>query len=420
MKASELRVQRAKLVADARAILNTAETAKREPSAEERGQFDTMMADCDKLAGDIERLERLETEERTLAESQGRRTEPGQPGRRPDGELRGAPVEQKSDARPRDTAEYRAAYGKYVQHGPRGLSDAEYRALSAENDIQGGYLIAPQQTVNQLVKFVDNLVVVRQLATKFTVSGAESLGCPSLDADPADADWTSEIATGSEDSSMAFGKRELHPRPLAKRLKVSRKLLSRMPGAEGMVTSRLAYKFGVSEEKAFMTGKGSNGPLGVFTADANGISTGRDVSTDNTTTAFTADGLYNAYYSLKQPYQASPSLAWIFHRDAVKMLAKLKDGEGRYLWQAALAAGGDTLMGKRVVMSEYAPNTFTTGLYVGIVGDFSNYWIADADTFSIQRLVELYAETNQVGLIGRKETDGMPVLEEAFARVKLS
>jgi hypothetical protein len=34
-------------------------------------------------------------------------------------------------------------------------------------------------------------------------------------------------------------------------------------------------------------------------------------------------------------------------------------------------------------------------------------------------LQELYAETNQIGLIGRLESDAMPVLEEAFVRVKL-
>jgi len=38
----------------------------------------------------------------------------------------------------------------------------------------------------------------------------------------------------------------------------------------------------------------------------------------------------------------------------------------------------------------------------------------------VQRLNELYAATNQVGFIGRLESDGMPVLEEAFARVTLS
>lgn len=36
------------------------------------------------------------------------------------------------------------------------------------------------------------------------------------------------------------------------------------------------------------------------------------------------------------------------------------------------------------------------------------------------RLNELYADTNQVGFIGRLETDGAPVLEEEFVRVKLA
>lgn len=40
-------------------------------------------------------------------------------------------------------------------------------------------------------------------------------------------------------------------------------------------------------------------------------------------------------------------------------------------------------------------------------------------TLSIQQLNELLALSNQVGYIGRLAVDGMPVLEEAFARVKL-
>ena len=71
-------------------------------------------------------------------------------------------------------------------------------------------------------------------------------------------------------------------------------------------------------------------------------------------------------------------------------------------------------------MSEYAPSTFTENLYIGMLGDFANYWIADALDMTMQRLVELYAATNQVGFISRFESDGMPVLEEAFVRVKLT
>jgi HK97 family phage major capsid protein len=129
--------------------------------------------------------------------------------------------------------------------------------------------------------------------------------------------------------------------------------------------------------------------------------------------------LIEAKYTLKAGYW--PRARWIFHRDAVKQLAKLQDDTGRYLWQNAIQLGQpDMLFGVPLFVSEYAPNTFTTGLYVGIIGDFSNYWIADALDFSTQRLNELYAATNQTGFIGRLESDGMPVLAEAFVRVKLA
>jgi len=52
--------------------------------------------------------------------------------------------------------------------------------------------------------------------------------------------------------------------------------------------------------------------------------------------------------------------------------------------------------------------------------DRDYYVSADALDMIVQRLVELYAETNQTGFIGRAECDGMPTLAEAFARVKLA
>ena len=45
-----------------------------------------------------------------------------------------------------------------------------------------------------------------------------------------------------------------------------------------------------------------------------------------------------------------------------------------------------------MITSEWAPSTFTTGQYVGLLGDFRHYWIADALSMQIQRLNELYAK----------------------------
>lgn len=407
-KLKELRDQRGQLVHDARAILDKAETEKRSPTAEELTSFDDIIAKQTEIGATIEREERLADAERSAAAASLQRQD----------ELRGA-AGAAGTAGGRASEEYRSAFAKAMIGGERALNGDELRALQSDVSTQAGYLVMPQQMVDGLIEALDDAVVVRGLATKYRVPTAASLGVPTLTADPADADWTAEILTGSEDSTMAFGKRELYPHPIAKRIKISEKLLRQVPGVESLVMARLAYKFAVSQEKAFMTGNGVNQPLGLFTASANGITTARDVSTGNTATAFTVDGLIEAKYATKGQYQRSGQ--WLFHRDAVKMLAKLKNGEGDYIWQPTKTEKDpDMLLGRPVIMSEFAPNTFTTGLYVGLFGDFSNYWIADALDMQIKRLNELYAETGQVGFIGRMESDGAPVLAESFSRVKLA
>lgn len=404
MNTREMREQRAKLIEDARALDRKVEQEKRGLTAEERQQWDRYLSEADQLLADIERVEKLERQERELGEAASAAHRP-------------EPQAQAASANKPD--EYRAAFASWLRGGPSALRTVEIRALQADADIYGGYLVAPQQMMQGLIKAVDDQVFIRQWATKYQISGAASLGAPTLEADPADADWTSELLTGSADSTMNFGKRELHPHALAKSIKVSRKLLQKVPSAEDLVVQRLAYKFAITWEKAALTGTGAGQPLGVFTASSSGISTSRDVSTDNTTTAITADNLFNVKYALKPQYWANGR--WLFHRDAVKMIAKLTDGEGQYLWQPGLQAGQpDRLLNFPVFMSEYAPNTFTTGLYVGLLGDFSWYWVVDDLNFEVQRLVELYAETNHVGMIGRLQSDGAPVLEQAFVRVKLA
>lgn len=406
--------KRTALIADIRVIADAA--GDNEITGDQRDTYDRLIAEQETLGTRITEEQRLVEAERDAAQAavrhlNGGAGDPGGAGA-PSGEHR------TTDPLAAERATRLAEFRTFMRSNEAGRY--EFRALSADSAPDGGYLVGPEQFVADLIKSVDDLVFLRQMATVQTVTQARSLGVPTLDTNPADADWTSELATGSEDSTIAFGKRVLWPRPLAKRIKLSKDLLmfNALP-AEDIVKDRLAYKFAITQEKGFLTGTGANQPLGVFTAATDGISTSRDVSTGNSTTAMTFDGLIEAKYSLKGQYW--PRATWIFHRAALKALMKLKDGEGDYLWQPAVVAGQpDRLLNMPLKMSEYAPSTFTTGLYVGILGDFSNYWIADAMDLQLQRLVELYAETNQIGYIGRLMTDGMPVLEEAFARVKLA
>lgn len=416
-KLDEMKQERAALVTQARALLDAAESAKRGLTAEENQQYDKMWADIERMGTEIKaeetsqarrsELARLEEEGR---QSQGRRVPPEEPG--------ASGKETKEKANPRATEEYQKAFSRCLRGGVRSLSPDQYRALQADSDTAGGFVVASQQFATGLIMAVDDMVYIRKLATVIQLDKAESLGVPALDSDPGDAEWTSEIKTGNEDSDMDFAKRELRPHPLAKRIKVSNKLIRiASVDVDGLVKDRLGYKFGITQEKGFLTGTGANQPLGIFTASAQGISTARDVNDGNTATEIKADNLINVKYSLKAQYRTRAQ--WTFHRDAIKMIRKLKDGNGDYLWKAGLSDKPDTILEMPFNESEYAPNTFTTGLYVGVLGDYKFYWIADALDMQIQVLDQLYAETNQVGFIGRWESDGMPVLEEAFARVKL-
>lgn len=399
----ELREKRRKAIADLRSQNDKWAAQDGGYTAENQAEYDKRWADIEKMGAAIDREEKLAEEERKGAES----LRESRVAKGPEGD----PPRDGADAEARTVA-----FRKFLVGGLGSMSEAERRALSSGVDSQGGYLRPPKEWAEGLIKAVDDAVFIRQMATKHTVVTAASLGMTSLDADPADATWTSELGTGDEDSSMAFGARELHPYPVAKRIKVSNKLMRQVPNVESLVMQRLGYKFGITHEKAFLTGSGANRPLGVFTASSNGIPTSRDVQTGSAT-SITADGLKDAKYALKGNYWGRA--AWMFHRDGQKIISKLKDGQNRYLWEDSIKNGEpDRLLGFPVKMSEYVPNTFTTGLYVGILGDFSYYHIADALDFTVQRLNELYAETNQTGFICRMESDGMPALAEAFVRLK--
>ena len=401
---TELRQKRAALSGEVRKIQEAASGGIL--SAEDLGKCDKIESDLITLEKNIslaERQEKREKELNTVAENR----------------VSGATEE---DNKEKGVKEKRAAFNKFLSHGANSLNSVESRDLAADVAGSGGNIVAPQQFVSELLIDLRNMVFLREKARIFQLGAAATLGIPQLTAEVADSDWTTEIQLVTTDSTQAIGKRTLTPTMLTKGAKISIKLLEvgTLP-AETIVKDSLNYKFAVTLEKAYMTGTGTAQPLGLFTASANGISTGRDVATANTTTAITADNLFHTQMSLKAQYRKLPDCGWIFHRDAIKQVRLLKDSQNRYLFEPSLVAGQpDRLLGSAIYESEYAPNTFTTGSYVGIYGALSYYWIADQIGFSLQRLTELYAATNQVGFIGRLSTDGAPAMETAFARIKLA
>ena len=397
--------QRNKLIKSARDLNDSVLADKRDFTAEEKSKYDAIMTDEVKLRETIQRETDLRARERAEIAS-----------------LTPEPSASDSEKRALDVWEnyLKAEQGEASLHLP------EIRALQADSPTAGGYLVPPAPLLDRLVKAVDNIAYIRKLSTVLP-SGPEGLGAPALDNDPDDATWAGEIISATEDSTMSFGKRELTPHSNNKYLKVSRKLLrSKGLNAGNLVMDRLGYKQGISQEKVFLTGTGAQQPLGVFMASSKGISTSRDTTAATAVGANTAfedvlliDDFKSVRGALNQAYRLNA--VWIMHRDVVTGVGKLKNSNGQYIWQTSVKVGEpDVFLGHPVYESEYAPSTVATASYAAILGDFSNYWIADDVAIEIQRLDEHFALTNQVAYIMRASVDGMPVMESAFQRLKLA
>ena len=421
-----------------RAIVERAEAEKRAKTAEEVAELERMNSAMDVLEKDIELAKTTERREAILAQ-------PTSQGIRPEIRVQDADADAKADAddirkrfpkfgkhiarrmasEPTASRAYRNAFDRWLC-APKGsgvstLSPEEQRALSQGTASEGGYTVPGEEFLAELLKTVDDQTVIRGLARTFQVTQAQSLGVPTLSADPADPDWTTELAVGSEDSTMAFGKRELRPWPIAKYIKVSDKLLRASPlGMEGIVRDRLAYKIGIAQSKAFNTGTGVNQPLGIYTASNDGIPTSRDVDV-SASNVLSPDGFVTARYTLRPGYW--PNARWHFHRVFLSKIRQLKSDfaqGGNYLWQPGMTVGApNTFLDFPYVVDEYAPSTTViTAGYIGMLADFSYYWVVDALGVRLQRLDELFALTNQVGFVIRMETDAAPVLSDAFVRLK--
>ena len=390
-----------KLITDSRKILDKARAEKRNLTDEEKAKHATMMKDALDIKGDAERMLLQMKAEEEFALPDKRKVSPNSPD-----------ATDETDK----GEKFRHAFRNYLTQKPGG--EEEMRALQLDSNIGGGYTL-PQKMNERILTKKKDLLFMRQICDVLPpLTDSDSLGTPTLENDPADADWTSEVGDINEDSTMSFGKRELKPNLLTKYILLSTRAINKMPNLENFVADRLAYKTAVPEENQFLNGNGVEKPLGLFFASDNGISTGRDVVSNNRPTEFTMKGLKAIKWKVKAGYQNNAS--WLMNKDAVAKVDDLVDGSGRYEWQPSTQLNApDVLLGKPLHISEYAPNTFTANQYFAMYGDFMYYQIVDTIRTSIQILREIKALNNQVVLVVRNESDGMPTFDEAFARGKM-
>jgi HK97 family phage major capsid protein len=119
------------------------------------------------------------------------------------------------------------------------------------------------------------------------------------------------------------------------------------------------------------------------------------------------------FHSLPRSYRGNAS--WVVSDALVKLVRKLKDSEGQYIWQPGLTAGQpDRILNRPVLISEGATVPAATAKSI-VFGDLQFYTIADRLGMTMQRLNELYAASGQIGFKWTKRNDAKVITNTAFA-----
>lgn len=389
-KILELREKRAKAWEAAKAFLDSKRGADGLLSAEDVATYDKMEADVVNLGKEIDRLERQQALDAELSK----------PVNTP---ITGKPAATSGEEKTgRASAEYRKSFWNAMRSKMPGHEILN--ALQVGVDSEGGYLV-PDEFEHTLVEALEEQNIFRTLAHVIQTSSGDRK-IPVV-ASKGTASWVDEEGAIPE-SDDAFSQVSIGAYKLGTMIKVSEELINdSVFDLEAYIAREFARRIGNKEEEAFFTGDGKGKPLGVL-ATTGGAEVG---VTAAATTAFTADEIFDLFYSLKAPYRKNA--VFVMNDASVKALRKLKDSNGQYLWQPSLtAATPDTLMGRPVYTSAFMP-ALAAGAKSVLFGDLSYYWVADRQGRSFRRLGELFAPTGQVGFLATQRVDGKLILPEA-------
>ena len=171
------------------------------------------------------------------------------------------------------------------------------------------------------------------------------------------------------------------------------------------ISERMGKSFARTEDKAFITGSGTDEPFGLL-HDTEGAET-------VTTAALTYDSVIDLFFSVEPEYRAHA--VWLMNDRTALALRKLKDDAGNYLWNGS----ADTILGKPVRICNDMPD-IAAGAKPVLFGDFSYYWIVDRSPVSMKALKERFAMTARVGYVAFELLDARLVRRDAIKALSVS
>ena len=164
---------------------------------------------------------------------------------------------------------------------------------------------------------------------------------------------------------------------------------------------KLGERIGRAQNAHFTTGTGTAQPLGLITGG-----TAVAAATGNAT-GYTYDSLIDATARLDPAYLGGGNLAWMGSQAALASFRKLKDTQGRPLWEPSLQAGTpDNLLGYRYILNNDVPVPAANAKSLAF-GDFrAGYIVRDVTSVQMLTLRERFAEFLQVGFLGFQRAGG--------------
>lgn len=355
-------------------------TDGREMTAEEQQRWETMLSDYDKADKAVEAEERFMDIQRKQAEQEVARRD----------SLLGQTIGE----------EYRRAFGDYLLNGASGISSESRATIEQRAGIAGlsGGLIIPKTLASEIEVALKAYGGMFEAATILNTSHGGDLILPTVNDTSAKATIVSEYDQSTK-RAPSFGsvvlKAYTYRTPI---IPVSQELIQDSAFDLDALLSRLladSFSRGVNED--LTTGNGTGKPTGIVTAAT-------ACTTQAAAASIKLDDIIDLIKSVNSAYARNGK--FMFNRNTLWELAKIKDQTGRYIWQDSTREGTPaTLFGKQYVLNDDMADIGAGNASV-LFGDLTKYNIRLVQSFRVIRLNELLAEYLSIGLFGFARVDG--------------
>ncbi|MDP2335927.1 MAG: phage major capsid protein [Bacteroidota bacterium] len=386
----EAREKAQKLSVDMKSLNDASVSEKRSLTDDENVKWDKMDTDLSNVEKEIRRLERaIEIESRA-------------------GQIDNERQENREKGESRDEAgeKYSAAFRSWMMSGidqmqPEEralLQNAEKRDLSAGTAASGGYVI-PKGFMAKLEVALLAFGGIYKASNRMSTETGNEIPWPTIN------DTSNKGAIIGENTSVGasvdptFGSISLKAFTYSsKPIIVSNILLQdSVFDLETYLANMMAERIWRALEEHLATGNGTTQPQGLITAAAAASLTGVGVA------ALTFDNLVDLLHSVDPNYRINGT--WLFNDSTLKALRKIKDLEGRPIWQGNYTDNGPSMiLGRPYQISQEMASIGASAKSV-VFGDMSKFMVREVAGGTVKRLVERYADLNQTGFLLFKRFD---------------